>query len=278
MGEIQFYKDFDFEYAVMETVSPLVRRIVARNPGPFTGPGTGTYVIGQGNVAIIDPGPSMTSHVNALLHALRGETIDKILITHSHPDHYPAAAPVQQSSGAKVYGSWGDIALKDGDTVEGPGWHLTAVHTPGHTSDHLSYAFEEENILFSGDHVMGWSTSVILGGEGSLGDYMNSLDKVLRRVEAGDDKLFLPTHGAAVTDPRTHVRAFIEHRNERTAAILARLRQGEASVSQLVSAVYIGLAPSLHWGASASLGAHLDHLMEEDIVGQSGGRYFLKKR
>ena len=278
MGEIQFYKDFDFEYAVMETVSPMVRRIVARNPGPFTGPGTGTYVIGHGNVAIIDPGPSMTSHVNALLHALRGETIDKILITHSHPDHYPAAAPVQQASGAKVYGSWGDIALKDGDTGEGAGWHFTAVHTPGHTSDHLSYAFEEENILFSGDHVMGWSTSVILGGEGSLGDYMNSLDKVLRRVEAGDDKLFLPTHGAAVTDPRTHVRAFIEHRNERTAAILARLRQGDANVSQLVSAVYIGLAPSLHWGASASLGAHLDHLMEEGIVGQSGGRYFLKKK
>jgi glyoxylase-like metal-dependent hydrolase (beta-lactamase superfamily II) len=185
---------------------------------------------------------------------------------------------VQQASGAKIYGSWGDIALKDGDTVEGLGWHLTAVHTPGHTSDHLSFAFEEENILFSGDHVMGWSTSVILGGEGSLGDYMNSLDKVLRRVEAGDDKLFLPTHGAAVTDPRTHVRAFIAHRNERTAAILERLRLGEASVSQLVSAVYINLAPSLHWGASASLGAHLDHLMEEGIVGQSGGRYFLKKR
>ena len=161
MGEIQFYKDFDFEYAVMETVSPMVRRIVARNPGPFTGPGTGTYVIGHGSVAIIDPGPSMTSHVNALLHALRGETIDKILVTHSHPDHYPAAAPVQQASGAKVYGSWGDVALKDGDTVEGPGWHFTAVHTPGHTSDHLCFAFEEENILFSGDHVMGWSTSVL---------------------------------------------------------------------------------------------------------------------
>jgi glyoxylase-like metal-dependent hydrolase (beta-lactamase superfamily II) len=277
MGEIQFYKNFDFEYAVMQTVSPNVRRIVARNPGPFTGPGTGTYVIGHGNVAIIDPGPSMSSHVNALLHALRGETIDKILITHSHPDHYPAATPVQQASGAKIYGAWGDIPLKDGDTVEGPGWHFTAIHTPGHTSDHLAFALEEENILFSGDHVMGWSTSVILGGEGSLGDYMHSLDKVLARAEAGSDKLYLPTHGAAVTDPRTHVRSFIEHRNERTAAIIARLRQGDASTSQIVSAVYVELAPSLQWAAGATVEAHLQHLMEEGIVEPVGGKYHLKK-
>jgi len=279
MGAIQFYKDFDFEYAVLQTVSPLVRRIVARNPGPFTGPGTGTYVVGHGSVAIIDPGPSISSHVNALLHALRGETIDKILITHSHPDHYPAAAPVQQATGAKVYGSWGDVALKDGDTVEGPGWHFTAIHTPGHTSDHLAFALEEEKILFSGDHVMGWSTSVILGGEGSLGDYMHSLDKVLARAEAGNDKLYLPTHGAPVTDPRRHVRSFIEHRNERTAAIIARLRQGDASTSQIVSAVYVGLAPSLQWGAGATVEAHLQHLMEEEgIVEPAGGKYHLKKR
>ena len=278
MGEIRFYKDFDFEYAVMETVSPMVRRIVARNPGPLTGPGTGTYVIGHGNVAIIDPGPSMSSHVTALLHALRGETIDKILITHSHPDHYPAATPVQQASGAKIYGAWGDVHLQDGDTVEGDGWHFTAVHTPGHTSDHLAYAFEEENILFSGDHVMGWSTSVILGGEGSLGDYMQSLDKVLARVEAGNDKLYLPTHGTAVTDPRTHVRSFIEHRNDRTAAIIARLRQSDASTSQIVSAVYVGLSSALQWAAGATVEAHLQHLMEQGIVEPTGGRYHLKKR
>ncbi len=278
MGEIQFYKNFDFEYEVMETVSPMIRRIVARNPGPFTGTGTGTYVIGRGNVAIIDPGPSMSSHVEAILHALRGETIDKILITHSHPDHYPAADPVQRASGAKIYGAWGDVRLRDGDTIEGPGWHFTAIATPGHTSDHLSFAYEEENVLFSGDHVMGWSTSVILGGEGSLGDYMQSLDKVLARVEAKKDHLYLPTHGAAVTDPRTHVRAFIDHRNARSAAIVERLRQSDANVSEIVRAVYPGLSPSLQWGAGATMEAHLQHLMEEGIVEPVGGRYHLKKR
>lgn len=274
MGEIQFYKKFEFEYAVLETVSPMIRRIVARNPGPLTGPGTGTYVIGRGHVCIIDPGPALSSHIDAMLHALRGETIDQILITHAHPDHYPATAAVQRSTGAKSYGPFGDVALADGDTVEGPDWHFTAVHTPGHTSDHLCFAFEEEKVLFSGDHVMGWSTSVILPPDGDLGDYLRSLDKLLAR----DDRIYMPTHGPAITEPRPYVASFIEHRRERTAAILARLRQGQASTSEIVRAVYAGLTPALHWAAGQTVEAHLHHLMGEGQVESSGSRYRLRRK
>src|ERR1051325_11438426 len=153
MAEIQFYRDFDFEYGVLETVSPLVRRIVARNPGAFTGPGTGTYVIGHGRIALIDPGPALPAHTQAILHALRNETIEHILITHTHPDHWPATEAIQRATGAQTYGFHGrggrysfssDRALDEGDVIEGPGWNLTALHTPGHAADNLCFPLEEE--------------------------------------------------------------------------------------------------------------------------------------
>jgi glyoxylase-like metal-dependent hydrolase (beta-lactamase superfamily II) len=285
MSEIQFYRDFDFEYEVLETVSPLVRRIVARNPGPLTGPGTGTYVIGRGHVALIDPGPAHGGHVEAILHALRGETIDHILITHTHIDHWPATEPIRRATGARTYafgrhannvgesgterGNYGfgsDQGLEEGDVVSSPGWRLEAVHTPGHTSDHLAFALPGERILFSGDHVMGWSTSVIIPPDGNLADYMRSLEKLLRR----DDAILLPTHGPAVTDPQSHVRAFIEHRNERTVGILARLAKGPATVPQIVQAVYTGLSPGLRGAAGLSVLAHLIELVKTGKVVSDG--------
>jgi glyoxylase-like metal-dependent hydrolase (beta-lactamase superfamily II) len=263
MPRIRFYTDFDFEYGVLETVSPLVRRIVARNPGSFTGPGTGTYVLGHGRVALIDPGPALSSHVEAVLHALRNETVDQIIITHTHPDHWPAASSIQRATGAKTYGlgrggsGYFDHGVQDGDLLEGDGWRLQVIHTPGHTSDHLSYGMEQEKILFSGDHVMGWSTSVIIPPDGDMGDYMRSLQKVLAR----DETVYLPTHGPAITDPKTHVKAFIDHRNERSEAILTCLDDGIGEVDDIVRRVYAGVHPGLYGAAGLSVQAHLIELV-----------------
>src|SRR3990172_838768 len=269
MAGIRFYHDFKFEYGVVEIISPLVRRIVSRNPGAFTGPGTATYIIGHGHVAVIDPGPGLSEHIQAILDALRGETVDQILITHTRPDHWPAAPAIQAATGAPIYAfahGVGERTLHDGDVAEGKGWRLEAVHTPGHTSDHLSFALSDERVLFSGDHVMGWSTSVIIPPDGDMAAYMVSLEKLLGR----DDAIYLPTHGPAVTDPKTHVRAFIEHRLERKAAILRRLGQGEASVSEIVRAVYTDVSTSLHGAAALSVLAHLIELVDLNQVACDG--------
>ena len=269
---IRFYRDFDFEYGVLETVSPLIRRIVARNPGPFTGPGTATYVIGRGRVALLDPGPALAGHVAAILHALRGETIEHILITHTHPDHWPATPAIQRAAGARTcgfgddYGFQPDQPMRDGDVLEGPGWYLTAVHTPGHSSDHLSFSLDEERVLFSGDHVMGWSTSVIIPPDGDMAAYLRSLEKLLHR----NDAVFLPTHGPAITAPQSHVRAFIEHRRERTAAILGRLAAGDRTIPQIVRAVYADVSSGLHGAAALSVLAHLIELVNLGQVACDG--------
>ena len=298
MVEIPFRRELEFEYGKLQAVSPLIRRVVARNPGPFTLHGTGTYVVGHGRVAVIDPGPTLPEHIDALLHALRGETIEQILVTHTHADHSPASAAVKQAAAAPTHGygphaagagpaveEGGDRAfvpdrvLRDGDTVSGPGWHLTAVHTPGHTSNHLCFALTEERVLFSGDHVMGWSTSVIAPPDGNMRDYLASLHKLLPRGDA----IYLPTHGPAIPDPRTHVQAFIEHRREREAAILDRLAKGDTEISAIVRAVYVGLAPALLRAAGRSVLAHLIELVAEGRVASDGtptveARYRLKHR
>ncbi|MGH7124077.1 MAG: MBL fold metallo-hydrolase [Stellaceae bacterium] len=296
MVEIPFRRDLAFEYGKLETISPLIRRVVARNPGPFTLHGTGTYVVGHGRVAVIDPGPALPEHIDALLDALRGETIEQILVTHTHLDHSPASAAVKAATAAPTQGygphaaglgpaveEGGDRAfvpdrvLRDGDRVSGPGWQLTAVHTPGHTSNHLCFALAEERVLFSGDHVMGWSTSVIAPPDGNMRDYLRSLGKLLER----DDAIYWPTHGPAVADPKPFVRAFIEHRREREAAILRRLAEGDSEIPQMVRAIYVGLPPVLHGAAGRSVLAHLIELVAEERVETDGpptveGRYRLK--
>ena len=297
--EIAFNRDFACEYGVAETLSPLVRRVVARNASPFTFKGTGTYVIGHGKVAVIDPGPDLADHVAALLAALRGETVTHILITHTHLDHSPAAAAVKTATGARTYG-YGrhgsgraedrsgvggkteeggdhdfvpDEVLREGAAVAGPGWRLTAIETPGHTSNHLSFHLAEENTLFSGDHVMGWSTSVIAPPDGDMAAYMRSLEKLLRR----DDALYRPTHGAAIPDPLPYVASF----NERADAILARLAAGDETIEAIVRQVYVGLDPRLTAAAGRSVLAHLIALIEDGRVHADGpprldARYRLK--
>jgi len=298
MVEIPFRRDLQFEYGRLERLSPLIRRIVARNPSAFTLHGTGTYVVGHGRVAVIDPGPALPEHIDALLQALRGETIEQILVTHTHLDHSPASAAVKRATAAPThgYGPHGsgmgpaveeggdrsfvpDRVLRDGDTVTGPGWHLTAVHTPGHTSNHLCFALEEERVLFSGDHVMGWSTSVIAPPDGNMRDYLRSLGKLLER----EDAVYWPTHGPAITDPKPFVHGFIEHRREREAAILERLAQGDTEIPAMVRTIYIGLPPVLHAAAGRSVLAHLIELVAEGRVATEGpptveGRYYLKTR
>jgi len=281
--DIPFRREFAFEYGRLEPVAPGVRRIVANNPGPFTFKGTGTYVVGEGEVAVIDPGPDLAEHVEALLAGLAGERITHILVTHTHRDHSPAAKAVKKSTGAPTYGfgphaggargeagveeggDWDfapDIVVRDGDEIAGSGWRFEAVHTPGHTSNHLCVALADSGILFSGDHVMGWSTSVIAPPDGDMAAYMDSLDKLLVRSDA----VYWPTHGPAITEPQRHVRAFIAHRREREAAIIASLKSGIDSIPAMVERLYVGLDPRLRGAAGRSVLAHLIDLIGRDIV------------
>jgi len=272
-------------YGRLETVSPLIRRIVAHNPSHFTLHGTGTYVVGHGRVAVIDPGPDLPEHVDALLTELRGETVERILVTHTHRDHSPAAAALKRATGAPTAGFGPhaavegpaveeggdrdfvpDEVVRDGDVIAGPGWRFTAVHTPGHTSNHLCFALAEESLLFSGDHVMGWSTSVIVPPDGNMGDYLRSLGKLLQR----DDRIYRPTHGGPIEDPRPFVAAFIEHRRERETAIVARLAAGDRTIPAIVDAVYVGLTPRLKPAAARSVLAHLIELVQEGRVASEG--------
>ena len=285
--EIPYRREFAFEYGTLEPVAPGVRRIVARNPGPFTYRGTGTYVVGEGEVAIIDPGPDLAEHVDALLAGLAGERVSHILVTHTHNDHSPAAKPVKEATGAPTYGfgphaggkrgeagseaggDWDflpDIVMQDGDEIAGNGWRFEAVHTPGHTSNHLCFALPDSGILFSGDHVMGWSTSVIAPPDGDMASYMASLDKLLAR----HDSVYWPTHGPAITEPARHVRAFIAHRREREAGIVDCLKAGCETIGSLVERLYVGLNPALKGAAGRSVLAHLIDLIGRDIVAVDG--------
>jgi glyoxylase-like metal-dependent hydrolase (beta-lactamase superfamily II) len=281
--EIPYRREIVFEYGRLEPVAPGIRRIVARNPGPFTYKGTGTYVVGQGEVAVIDPGPDLAEHVDALLAGLEGEAVTHILVTHTHRDHSPAAKAVKAATGAPTYGfgphaggergeqgseeggDWDfvpDIVVHDGEEIAGGSWRFEAVHTPGHTSNHLCFALPEAGILFSGDHVMGWSTSVIAPPDGNMAAYMASLDKLLGRR----DSVYWPTHGPQIAEPARHVRAFVAHRREREAGILECLKAGCETIPAIVERLYAGLNPALRGAAGRSVLAHLIDLMDRDIV------------
>lgn len=282
MGEIPFVREIEFEYGAVDRLSPMIRRVVANNPTPFTFHGTGTYIVGTGEVAVIDPGPLVDEHVDALLAAVAGETVTHILITHTHRDHSPAAEPFKRATGAPTYGfgphapgsCWvgADVALSpggdqdftpdhvigDGDVVSGTGWTFDAVHTPGHTSNHLCFALREEDVLFSGDHVMGWSTTVVSPPDGDMRDYIDSLDRLLAR----DDGVYWPTHGPAITDPKRHVRALKAHRLGREDAIAGALADGVDTVPAIVQRLYAKVPQHLHLAAGRTVLSHLVHMIE----------------
>ena len=270
----------------IERVAPLVRRLLAPNPSAFTYTGTQVFIVGEGEVAVIDPGPDDPAHVQALLAALEGERIAAILCTHTHRDHSPATRPLAAATGAPIVGCAPlavdaegvasdesfdreyrpDRVLGDDESVSGSGWTLEAVATPGHTSNHLCFALPETGALFSGDHVMGWSTSIVATPDGDMGAYMRSLDKLLTR----DDRVYYPTHGPEIADPHAHVRRLIAHRQAREAQVLARLDAGSARVEAMVPAMYQDVDPRLHPAAALSVLAHLTDLEQRGEAARDG--------
>ncbi|MFV0259621.1 MAG: MBL fold metallo-hydrolase [Acidimicrobiales bacterium] len=303
MAGIAFNTDFDPRYGEAVTLSPLLRRVVARNPNAFTFTGTGVYLVGRGEVAVIDPGPTLDEHLDAVMAALEpGERITHILVTHTHTDHTAGVPGLVKRTGALTYGygphgavpdddplekvsfdeyftaeekaaidkEWAetpdelkregpdqefvpDEAVGDGDVIEGPGWTLDVVHTPGHTSNHVCFALREEGALFTGDHVMGWATSVISPPDGDLYDYLASLDKLLGR----DDVRYWPTHGTSIENPRAYVESFITHRGAREAQIVAALRAGPSTIKDMVPSIYAEVDKRLWRAAANSVYSHL---------------------
>ncbi len=283
--------DFDLSpaprYGVAEQVSPLIQRLMAPNPGPFTFHGTGVYIVGAGNsVAVIDPGPDLADHIEALKQALTGRTVSHILITHTHSDHSPAARPLAAWSGAPIYGFGAhaqtdeveeggaglfvpDVKVIDGVAIAGEGFTFTALHTPGHTTGHICYALAEEKALFTGDHVMGWSTTVIAPPDGNMGDYLRSLEKLIGR----DDVTLYPTHGAPIPAPDNFLHATLAHRRMREAQVAACVTGGYETIPDIVAKLYAGLSPALATAAALTVQAHLEHLMENRKVSRQGDHY-----
>jgi glyoxylase-like metal-dependent hydrolase (beta-lactamase superfamily II) len=291
---IPFVRLDDPRYGEALRVSPLIRRVIANNPSKYTYHGTGTYIVGHGDVAVIDPGPNDEAHRTALEHALAGERVTAIVVTHCHADHSPLAGWLRETSGAPTiaFGPHGeveagcaglddddvkieesidlafrpDVAVADGEVAaSGPGWTLRAVHTPGHTSNHLCVALAEESALFTGDHIMGWSTTVVSPPDGDMAAYIDSL----RQVAGRRDAVLWPTHGAPVREPVPFVDAYIEHRLRREADVLAAVRSGTARIEQIVSSLYADVREELHKPAGRSVLAHLLKLRDEGLVSAS---------
>jgi glyoxylase-like metal-dependent hydrolase (beta-lactamase superfamily II) len=289
--DIRYDKTFDLLPGRAAEVAPGVRAVVANNPGPFTFKGTVSYIIGRGKVAILDPGPDDDAHIAALLDAVRGETVAGIFVTHTHRDHSPAVPKIKTATGATVYAEGPhrparplhigetnrldasadldfrpDIALADGDVVTGDGWTVEALTTPGHTANHMAYAFKEADLIFSGDHVMAWSTSIVAPPDGAMSDYMASLEKLARRSEP----VYLPGHGGPVREAPRFVQSYIRHRQAREASILRRLGKSAADIPTLVRAIYIGIDSRLVGAAALSVLAHLEDLVARGIVATEG--------
>ncbi len=299
--DIPFDRSFGLEPGTVREIAPGIRALCAGNASPFTYKGTVTYIVGRGEVAIIDPGPDDARHLSALLDAVRNETVSHVFVTHTHRDHSPGAARVIAATGARTYGEgphrasrplhigevnrldaagdtdfMPDVALSDGDVVSGRGFAVEAIATPGHTANHMAYALRGSDILFSGDHVMAWSTSIVAPPDGAMSDYMNSLDKLARRSE----RVYLPGHGTAIADAPAFVQSYIGHRKGRESSILHRLAKGETDIPTLVRALYIGIDPRLVGAAGLSVLAHLEDLVARGMVATEGppsiaGRYRL---
>jgi glyoxylase-like metal-dependent hydrolase (beta-lactamase superfamily II) len=295
-------READVQTDRSEEVTPLVRRVVANNPGAYTYHGTCTYLVGHGGVAVIDPGPEDPIHTDAIVRALEpGEQITHIFVTHTHSDHSPGARALQPRTDALTYGFGQqlrlddpdptvvvfddpdadpdpakpvkprpsdrdfqpDVALRDGDAVETDGWGIEAVHTPGHATNHLCYLVREAGVLFTGDHVMGWSTSVVSPPDGNLVEYLASFEKLLARPQ---DRVYLPGHGPAVTDPHPYVRALLAHRRDRSEQILEALAAGPATIAELVPRLYADKPKKIWLAASSSVYAHLLQLHQARLV------------
>ncbi len=287
MADMVFDRIFAPQYGQAVPVAPGVRRVTAPNHGPLTFAGTNSYILGSGSVAVIDPGPGDESHFQALMSATAGETITHLLVTHAHRDHSTGVKRLAAATGAKSYGLGRsgralasaprvdtgidedfvpDLDLADGAVVGGDGWQVEAIATPGHASDHLVFALRGSDLIFSGDHVMAWSTTVVAPPEGSMADYLASLDRLLARPE----DTYLPGHGGPVTQAHDYVRALKAHRHQREFEILASLAVGTQTIPAIVAALYPDLDPQLAGGAGLSVLAHLQDLMARGKVVSDG--------
>jgi len=294
---MKFDRSLDAPPGIEMRLSPLVSRVLAPNPSPFTFRGTGVYIIGQGpGVVVIDPGPAIPGHIENLQQLLAPRRISHILVTHTHRDHSPAAQALKLWSGAPTYGLplatcaasadsqeamvdeahdhdfVPDVAVRDGMRIEGDGFELECVATPGHTANHICYALAPEGALFSGDHVMGWSTSVIAPPDGNMGDYLASLEKLASR----GDKILYPTHGSPITNPDDWIGQLIAHRRMRESQIMAALSGHAQTVQELAAGLYPGIESVLRPAAGQQIAAHLDHLASRGQVMREGGYWRLK--
>ena len=286
---IPYVRDITFEYGACDQVSPLIRRVIARNPGPFTFTGTGTYIVGRGQVAVIDPGPDLPEHLEAILAALEpGERVSHILVTHHHSDHSPLAGPLKAKTGAPIYGCAVGIQAEEstirteagadlgfspdislcggGQIIEGQGWTIEALATPGHTSNHICFGLKEENALFSGDHIMGWSTTVITPPDGDMTDYMESLE----RVKARGYEVLWPTHGPPIRDVTPFIEAYAAHRRAREAQVLQAVKDGHGKIVEMVPVLYADVDPRLHPAAARSVLGHMIDLVRRGKVVTDG--------
>ncbi len=286
-----FETDHDPAYGTVVQLSPLLQRVTATNPSPFTFTGSGTYIVGRRRVAVIDPGPDDAAHVELLLRVLEGRTVTHICVTHTHSDHSLASRALATATGAPILGfgphpptdvrrggteasavdeepgDWDftpDSTLAHGNVVAGDGWTLECLHTPGHISNHLCFAIAEEQGVFTGDHVMGWSSTIIPPPDGNLGDYLRSLQLLIDRGDR--DQVYWPTHGPPITTPVRYARALLAHRNRRTAQILRCLRDGSATIPAMVARMYTTTPRILHPAAERSVLAHLIHLADQGRV------------
>lgn len=284
---LKFDTGFDPAYGQGVSVAPDVLRITARNPSPFTFHGTNSYIVGRDTLAVIDPGPDDETHLRTLLDVIAGRPVSHIFISHTHRDHSPLAARLKERTGAVVLAEGPhrparplhigetnaldasadtafapDIALPDGGLVDGDGWSIRAVLTPGHTVNHAAFALEGTGILFSADHVMAWATSIVAPPDGAMADYMASLDRLIER----GDRLLLPGHGGPVTAPRSFMRGLKTHRKMRERAILERVRAGDRTIADMVKAIYRDTDPRLHGAAGLSVLAHLEDLVARGMV------------
>ena len=281
---MKFDTDMQFTYGVPDAMGNRVARLVAPNAGPLTFKGTNTYLVGECSLAVIDPGPDIEAHRDAILGAAAGRPITHIIATHAHRDHVDGIPALKAATGARTYayrrsaipqGGAGDaeaeyvghhfvadVHLQHGDTVAGEGWSLSALHTPGHAPDHLCLALDGTGIVFSGDHVMAWNTSVIGPPEGRMSDYLRSLELLLGR----DAARFLPGHGGAIDEPRRTVKAYLLHRKWREQAILEAVRNGTNTIRTLLPVIYRDLDKAVTGAAMLSLRAHIEHLAERGLI------------
>ncbi len=285
---IPFLTEPEVDYGAVVEMAPGLRRVIANNPSKFTYRGTGTYIVGQGRVAIVDPGPDDADHVAAVLAAVDGEQVEAMLITHTHRDHSPASRAVAEATGAPAYGFGPhpaadtddgeseergdtdfapDMAVVHGDVVEGPGWSFECLYTPGHISNHVAYRWREATGVFTGDHIMGWSTTIIPPPDGNMTDYLASLRLL---ADSPGDRAYWPTHGPPVTEPQVLVEALYAHRLDRERQILECLATGPQTIAEMVGAMYADVASELHEPAARSVLAHLIAMVGKGRVGTDG--------